>query len=141
VSKESKHPIIAGMLNMLLPGAGYLYVENDRRRFFRTLIGWALLITVMFFLGNAIQNIRGYFLPQGLCIGSLLLAVLVPLFLAGQKTAHLHNNMINDAAHYDVRRARIQGDNNARLEKIRKMRDEGLISEQEYERKKKDLSL
>jgi hypothetical protein len=49
--------------------------------------------------------------------------------------------MINDAAHYDVRRARVQGDDDAKLEKIQKMRDEGLISEQEYQKKKKNLSL
>lgn len=42
--------------------------------------------------------------------------------------------MINGAAHYDVRRARVQGDNDTRLEKIQKMRDDGLISEQEYQK-------
>jgi len=54
-------------------------VENDRSRFFKTFIGGVLLITVMVFLGNAIQNIRGYLLPQGLCMGSLLSVILVPL--------------------------------------------------------------
>lgn len=139
--KEMKHPIIAGMLNMLVPGTGYLYVENDRSRFVKTFIGGVLLITVMAFLGTAIQNIRGYPLPQGLCLGGLLLVILVPLFLAGRKTAYLHNNMINDAEHYNVRRASTTGNNDARLEKIQKMRDEGLISEQEYQQRKRDLSL
>lgn len=141
MSLEKKNPIVAGMLNTLLPGAGYLYVENDRNRFIKTFIGGVLLITVMVFLSNAIQNIRGYPLPQGLCMGSLLLVILVPLFLIGQKTARLHNNMINDAAHYNVRRTREQGGDDTRLERIQKMRDEGLISEQEYQNKKRDLSL
>ena len=137
---ERKNQIIAGVLNMLIPGAGYLYVENDRNRFVKTFIGGVLLITIAVFLSNAIQNIRGYPLPQGLCAGGLLLIILVPLFLAGQRIAHLHNNMINDTEHFNVRRARVQGDDDARLKKIQTMRDEGLISEQEYQKKKRDLS-
>lgn len=141
MSMEKKNPIVSGALNMLIPGAGYLYVDNDRNRFIKTLAGGLLLITAMVFLSSAIQNVRGYSLPQGLCTGSLLLIVLVPLFLTGQKTAHLHNNMIDNTAHYNVRRTTAQGSDDAKLGKIQKMRDEGLISEQEYQKKKKDLSL
>jgi hypothetical protein len=140
MSKEKKNPIISGVLNMLIPGAGYLYVDNDRNRFIRTLAGGILLITVMVFLGNAIQNIQGYSLPQGLCTGSLLLVVFLPLFLIGQKTAQLRNNMIDNTANYNVRRASLDGSDDAKLGKIQKMRDEGLISEQEYQNKRKDLS-
>ncbi len=141
MSMEKKNPIVSGALNMLIPGAGYLYVDNDRNRFIKTLAGGLLLITALVFLSNAIQNVRGYSLPQGLCTGSLLLIVWVPLFLTGQKTAHLRNNMIDDTAHYNVRRTTTQGSEDAKLGKIQKMRDEGLISEQEYQKKKKDLSL
>lgn len=141
MSKEKKHPIIAGVLNMLVPGTGHLYVENDRNRFVKTFIGGVLLITVMVFLSNAIQDIRGYSLPQGLCLGSFLLILFVPLFLSGQKAAHLHNNLIESTAHYDIRRATVQGSDDVRLGKIQKMRDEGLISEQEFQKKKNDLSL
>ena len=140
MSKEKKNPIVAGVLNMLIPGAGYLYVDNDRNRFIKTLVGGGLLITVMIALSNAIQHIRGYSLPQGLCTGSLLLIVLVPLFLIGQKTAHLRNNMIDDTAQYNTRRTTSLGSDDARLAKVQKMRDEGLISEQEYQKKKKGLS-
>ena len=141
MTKEKKNPIIAGVMNMLLPGGGHFYVNNDRNRFIKTLAGSFLLITAMVFLSNAVQNIRGYSLPQGLCLGSLLLVILVPLFLSGQKAAHLHNIMLEGTAHYNVHRARVQGDDNARLEKIQKLRDEGLISEHEYQKKKRDLSL
>lgn len=140
MSKEKKNPIVAGLLNMFLPGAGYLYVDNDRNRFIKILLGGALLIAVMVGLGNAIQNIRGYPLPQGLCTGILLLIVLVPLFLIGQKTARLHNNMMDDTAQYNTRRTVSQGSDDVKLGKIRKMRDEGLISEPEYQKKKDDLS-
>lgn len=140
MSKEKKNPIVSGLLNMLIPGAGYLYVDNDRSRFIKTLAGGVLLIIAMVFLGNAIQGIRGYSLPQGLCISILLLIVLVPLFLIGQKTAHLHNNKIDSNAYYNLRRTESQGDDSAKLGKIQNMRDEGLISEQEYQKKRKDLS-
>jgi uncharacterized membrane protein len=140
MSKEKKNPIVAGVLNMFIPGAGYLFVDNDRGRFIKTLIGGVLLIAVVVVLANAIQNIRGYSLPQGLCPGVLLMLVFVPLFLAGQKTASLHNNMIDNTAHYNVLRTSPQGSDKARLGRIQEMRDEGLISEQEYDKKKKDLS-
>jgi uncharacterized membrane protein len=138
--REKKNPIVAGALNMFVPGSGYLYVDNDRNRFIKTLIGGVLLIAVMIALSNAIQHIRGYSLPQGLCMGSLLLLVLIPLFLIGQKTAHLHNDMVDDTAQFNTRRATSQGSDDARLGKIQRMRDEGLISEQEYQKKKRDLS-
>lgn len=140
MTKAKKNPIVAGALNMLIPGSGYLYVEGDRGRFIKIFIGGALLIAVLAGLSIAIQNVRGYPLPQGLCSGALLLVVWVPLFLAGQKTARLHNSMMDDTAQYNTRRAALQGSNDAKLGKIQKMRDEGLISEQEFQKKKDDLS-
>ena len=126
---------------MFLPGSGHLYVKNDHNRFIKTFIGGGLLIAILIVLGNAIQNIRNYSLPQGLCTGILLLVVLVPLFLNGQKMAHLHNEMIDNTAYYDKRRVASQGNDDAKLEKLQKMRDEGLISEMEFQKKKKsDLS-
>lgn len=141
MSKEKKKPIITGVLNMFVPGSGYLYVDNDRNRFIKTFIGAGLLITAVIFLGNAIQNIRGYPLSQGPCTGILLLIIFVPLFLTGQKIAHQHNDMIENTSHYNEHRAASQGSDDAKLEKIQKMRDEGLISDQEYQKKKRDMSL
>jgi hypothetical protein len=140
MDKQIKNPLIAGLVNMLVPGSGYLYVDNDRARFLKTFIGGILLIAVMLALGNAIQNIRGYSLPQGLCIGILLLLVFVPLFVMGQKTAHVHNTGLDEATHYNAQRQTTQGTDDAQLGKIQKMRDEGLISEQEYQTKKGRLS-
>jgi len=140
MSKEKKNPLIAGVLNMLIPGAGYLYVDNDRNKFIKTFIGGVLLIAVMVTLSNAIQNIHGYSLPQGICIGSLLLIVLVPLFLTGQKSANMRNNMIDSTAQYNTHRASSQDNGEAGLSKLQKMRDEGLISEQEYQKKKNNIS-
>jgi len=63
MSKEKKNPITTGVMNILIPGAGHFYVNNDRNTFVKTLTGSVLLITAMIFLSNAIQNIRGYSLP------------------------------------------------------------------------------
>ena len=140
MQKENKNPIIAGLFNMLLPGSAYLYVDNDRSRFIKTLIFGIALIAVMFTLGNAIQNVRDYSLPQGLCPGILLLMVFVPLFMIGQKTANLHNSELNDASRYNSQRQTSQETGDIQRSKLEKMRDEGLISDQEYQRKKDKLS-
>lgn len=141
MSKEKKNPIIAGGLNMVIPGSCYLYVENDRSRFIKTFIGAIALIAVMGMLGNAIQDIRGFSLPQGLCTASLLMVIFVPLFLIGQKTAHMHNSMIDQNAHYNTQRTTSKGSDDAKLAKIQNMRNEGLISEQELQKKTDDMSL
>lgn len=140
MKKENKNPLIAGLVNMLIPGASYLYVEKDRTRFITTLIGGILVIAAMLTLGNAIQNIRGYSLPQGLCPGALLLVVLVPLFVMGQRSARLHNSGMDETAHYNAQRQTTHGTDDIQLGKIQKMRDEGLISEQEYQAKKGKVS-
>jgi hypothetical protein len=140
MSKEKKKTDHCGGVNMFLPGSGYLYVDNDCNRFIKKLVWGVLLIAMMITLSNAIQHIRGYSLPQGLDTGSLLLIMLVPLFLIGWKTAHLHNNMVDDTVQYNARRTASQGSEDARFAKVQKMRDEGLIPEQEFQKKKKDLS-
>jgi hypothetical protein len=125
---------------MLFPGSAYLYVDNDRARFFKTLIAGIALIAAMLTLGNAIQNIRGYSFPQGVCTGILLLIVFVPLFVMGQKTAHLHNNGMEKSARYNAQRQKAQGTEDVQLNKFQQMRDEGLISDQEYQVRKNRLS-
>jgi len=132
-----KNPLLTGLLNTLIPGSGYLYVDNDRGRFIKTLIGAIAAIAVIVLLGNAIQHSKGYSLPQGLCTGILLLIVLVPLFLSGQKTANQHNMVIDNATVYNKRQ---QGSNDAQLAKNQGLRDKGMISEQEYDSRKTGIS-
>jgi len=132
-----KNPLLTGLLNMLIPGSVYLYVDNDRGRFTKTLIGAIAAIVVMVLLGNAIQHSKGYSLPQGLCMGILLLIVLVPLFLSGQKTANRHNLVTGNANLYNARQ---QGSDDAQLAKNQSLRDKGMISEQEYDSRKSGIS-
>jgi hypothetical protein len=91
----------------------------------------------MILLGNVIQRTKGYPLPQGLCMAILLLIVLVPLFLNGQKTAHQHNFVADNATLYNTRQP---GSDEAQLSRNQVMRDKGLISKQEYDSRKKDIT-
>ena len=132
-----KNPLIAGLFNMLVPGSGYLYVSNDRGRFIKTLIIGVAAIAVMVLIGNAIQQTQGFPLPQGLCMGILLLIVLVPLFLNGQKAANQHNFVQDNATLYNARQ---EGSDEAQLARNQTMRDKGLISKQEYDSRKDEIS-
>ena len=107
---EKKNPMLAGLLNMFVPGSVYWYVEKDLSRFIKTLLGGVVLLFAMVQLGNAIQGIRNYSLPQGVCMGILILLVLAPLFLVGQRTASQHNQRIQSTALYNLHRHPARGE-------------------------------
>ena len=130
---EKKNPLLAGLFNMLVPGLGYWYVDQDRGRFLKTLIVGLIAIAAMIGLGTVLQNTTGFPLPQGLCIGILLLFVLVPLFRNGQRAAFHHNFVLDNAVMYNVRQ---RGTEEAQLAKNQDLRDKGYISEQEYDSRK-----
>ena len=134
---EQKNPLLAGLLNMLVPGSAYWYVGQDRGRFIKTLIIGIAAIATLIILGNIIQNTTGFPLPQGLCVGILLLIALVPLFLNGQKTAIHHNLVLNNAALYTARQ---HGNDEAQLAKNQHLRNKGFISKQEYDSRKDDIT-
>lgn len=134
---EKKNPLLAGLINVLVPGLGYWYVNQDRGRFIKTLIVGIAAIAALIVLGTIIQNTTGFPLPQGVCIGILLLIVLVPLFLNGQKAA-LHHNFVQDNA--DLYTARQQGTDEAQLARNQDLRDKSLISEQEYDSRKDGIT-
>ena len=134
---EKKNPLLAGLVNMLVPGAGYWYVDEDRGRFIKTLIIGIAAITTMIVVGTSLQKTTGFPLPQGLCVGILLLIVFVPLFLNGQKAAVHHNFVIDNASQYTARQ---QGNNDAQLTRNQHLRDKGLISEQEYDSRKDNIA-
>ena len=134
---ENKNPLIAGLLNMVVPGLGYLYVNNETRRFVKTLIGGIAAIVVLVLIGNVIQNSTSISLPQGVCPGALLLVVIVPLFLNGQKLASQHNKKTVNAARYDATQ---RGTSEARLARNQEMRDKRMISEEEYESRKAGIT-
>ena len=126
---EKKNPLLAGLLNMVVPGSAYWYVDQDRGRFLKTLIVGGAALAALIVMGNVIQHTTGFPLPQGLCMGILLLFVLVPLFRNGQRAALHRNFVLDNAVMYNARQ---RGTDEAQLAKNQDLRDRGYISEQEY---------
>jgi len=134
---EKKNPLLAGLFNMLVPGSGYWYVDHDRERFFKSLIIGIAAIAATVVLGVMLQRTTGFPLPQGVCLGILLLIVLVPLFLNGQKAALHHNFVVDNASLYTARQ---HGTDQAQLSRNQELRDKGYISEQEYDSRKDSIT-
>ena len=134
---DKKNPLLAGLFNMLVPGSGYWYVDQDRERFIKTLVVGIAAIAAMIVVGTILQKTTGFPLPQGLCMGLLLLIVLVPLFLNGQKAAIHHNFVMDNASLYTARQ---HGTDEAQLARNQHLRDKGLISEQEYDSRKDNIN-
>ncbi len=112
-------------------------MNRDGGRFIKTLIIGIAAFAVMIVIGTILQNTTGFPLPQGVCIGALLLIVLVPLFLGGQKAAHQHNFIIDNASQYSARQ---RGSDESQLAKNQELRDKGYISEQEYDSRKDSIT-
>ncbi|HLO32881.1 MAG TPA: hypothetical protein VK249_27300 [Anaerolineales bacterium] len=134
---EKKNPLLAGLLNMLVPGSGYWYVDQDRGRFIKTLIVGIAAIAAMIVLVNLIQRTAVIPVPPGICMGILLLFVLVPLFLKGQKSANHHNYVLDSASQYTSRQ---QGNDEAQLARNQDLRDKNMISKQEYDSRKDSIT-
>lgn len=134
---KRRNPILAGVFNVLIPGSSQLYVRNNWIRFILFFVVYSLVIFSATLLGNNIQNVREYTLPQGLCTGTLLLGILGFLFYSGMKMASERNSETDSAAHYESMRTHVSKDDPiARLAKLQRQRDEGLISSEQQEAKR-----
>ena len=137
---KRRNPLLTGLLNMLIPGSSHLYVSKNWSRFILFFIVYSLMIFFAFMIGNNIQEIREYTLPQGLCTGILLLGVYAFLFFSGMKEASTRDSEIDSAAHYQsMRTDTSKGDPIAELARIQRQRDEGLISNEEQVVKKAEI--
>ncbi len=137
---KRRNPLLAGFLNMLIPGSSHLYVSNNWLKFILFFVINSLIIFGAILLGNNIQEIREYTLPQGLCTGTLLLAIFAFLFYAGMKIASERNSQTDSAAHYQSLRTPVSKDDPvARLAKLQRQRDEGLISSEQQESQKAEI--
>lgn len=125
-----ENPLIAGLLNAFVPGFAKYYVDKNLKGFITTLAVCIILIFLAMTLSNAIQDIKGYSIAAGLCPAGLLLVILVPLFLQGMKLAKEHNGNMDNTARFNESRQK------SKMDKIERMRTEGLISKEEYDQKK-----
>jgi hypothetical protein len=67
------------------------------------------------------------------------MAIIAVLFVSGYRTARTRNNETNASAFYNSKRHVSHESGKAQLAEVKKMRDEGLISVQEYEDKKEKI--
>ena len=140
MNKTSKNPLLAGLLNMIIPGSVHFLIKRKWSKFILTFIGMELLLAIAIWAGISMQSARSFSFPQGLCPSVFALLVLGPLFIAGQKSAAEHNKLQGDEVLYQTRTAKSQDTDDDQIRKIQKMRDEGLISEQQFENKKSKVS-
>lgn len=140
MEKSKINPLIAGLINMLLPGSVNVYVKKKWRRFILTFVGMELVLAIAIWVGLSLQSTRSFSFPQGVCPGALALMVLVPLFVSGLNAAKELNKNLDDKVLYQSRKPVNPDSENVQLQKIQKMRDEGLISEQQYDARKDKIA-
>lgn len=137
---KRRNPLMAGLLNMLIPGSSHLYLRGDWGRFILFFFIYGLALVVAILVGSNIQNIRQYTLPQGVCTGVLVMGILAFLFYSGMKEASNRDKDIDSAAHYRSSRMDKSKDGKvAQLANLQRLRDEGLISNEEQEVKKAEI--
>lgn len=136
---KRRNPLLAGLFNVLVPGSSHLYVDNNWLKFVRFFVGSAIAIVVAVVIGNNIQILREYTLPQGLCTGSLLLIICGLLFYNGMQAASARNSQSDSAAYYKSRRLVSNDDMATRMEKLLKKRNEGLISKEQFDSEKTEI--
>ena len=141
MDNRNKNPLLAGLMNVVLPGSSQLYVNHDWGRFAGAFVLGVAAFTAAIWGGSVVQTARGYTLPTGMCMGIMLMAIIMILFNSGQKTAKERNTQIKTAAYYNSKRTVPHETYEQRNVRTKKMRDEGLISEQEYKDKNAKVDL
>jgi hypothetical protein len=137
---KRRNPLLAGLFNMLVPGSGHMYVGNNVGKFILFFVVYSLVIFGAVLMGNNIQMVEQYTLPQGLCTSTLLLAIFAFLFYSGMKMASERNSQTDSSDHYQSLRPSVSKDDPvARLAKLQRQRDEGLISNEQQETKKAEI--
>jgi hypothetical protein len=141
ITMKRRNPLLAGLFNVLIPGSSHLYVTNNWPRFILFFVVNSFVILTAVLVGNNIQMIQQYTLPQGVCTGSLLLIVLGYMFYTGMQMANARNNQTDSAAHYQSLRPKNapKDDPISRLAQLQRQRDEGLISSEQQEAKKAEI--
>lgn len=137
--KESKNPLLAGLINVLIPGSSHVYVNKDWGKFIRAFLVSILVLGAGGAMADIVQGARGFALPQGVCTGTLLLIVASVLFSAGYKIGRTRLQEANASTFYNSKRQPSHGSIAAQHAEAQKMRYEGLISEQEFEDKNEKM--
>jgi len=92
---KTKNPFVAGLLNVVFPGLGSLYVGNWKRTIFNFLLGLAFIVGG--FLGLPIINnglVELLHLPPFIVPGLYILIYVFAMFGEGRLACRLHNNKV-----------------------------------------------
>ena len=137
---KRRNPLLTGLLNMLIPGSSHLYVSKNWRKFILFLIVYSFMI---FFCDHDRQQhpeYTGIYTASRTVYWVLLLGMYAFLFLNGMKEASIRDSEIDSAAHYQSMRTNTsKGDPIAKLAKLQRQRDEGLISSEQQDVKKAEI--
>ena len=138
MKKNMKNPLLAGFFNMLVPGSVHIYIKKEWKSFILTFITEVAALGIVIWIGIQIQNVSSFNIAQGICPGIFALIVLAIFFRQGFKNATEHNTKLDNQEHYQD--PKYHSSQDEKMEKIQKMRDDGLISEQQYGTRKNRIS-
>jgi uncharacterized integral membrane protein len=93
-SISSKKPWLAGILNVIIPGLGHIYLKNYRRGF-ATFFITIILLFMGTYKGFVITTAEVTFSTSPIvCIGGMFIILVGALFWDGYKAAQKHNSLL-----------------------------------------------
>jgi hypothetical protein len=134
--EKKKNPLIAGLLNILIPGLGHLYLGHWPGCIL-WFFGYAVIGGIVFFIASFVERSFGDHL-QGLPTIILILLFVLMLFNDAFTFAKRQNKKAA-LAMPETKKSEEQEDTQAKLKKFQEMFNAGLITKEDYERKKADI--
>lgn len=138
MEKNKKNPLLAGLFNVLVPGSVHIYIKKEWKNFILTFIVEVAALSSAIWVGIKIQSVPSFNMIQGICPSSLALIVVAILFRQGLKIATEHNKKLDNKEQYQ--KSKFHASEDEKIKKIEKMRADGLISEQQYNTRKNNVS-
>jgi hypothetical protein len=89
---EHRNPLLTGLINVLIPGVSHLYVKGNWMGFIGAFVVNIFILAMVVSLGSITQQSQNYHMPQGACMGTLLMLMFAALFSSGFKVARDSNN-------------------------------------------------
>ena len=132
------NPLLAGLFNVLLPGSAHIYVRKERKPFFVTFIIAIAALVLAIWIGIQIQNVQSFNMIQGICPGTLILIIVAIFFRQGLNIATEYNTRLVSQEQYQ--KSRYHASKDEKMKKIDQLKDDGLISDEQYNTRKDQIS-
>ena len=137
MENNKKNPLLAGVYNVLLPGSAHIYVRKERKPFIVTFIIAIVALSLAIWIGIQIQNVQSFQMIQGICPGSFVLIILAIFFKQGLDIATENNTRLVSQEQYQ--KSRYHASKDEKIEKIEQLKDNGLISDEQYNIRKEQI--